>query len=158
MLCLLQNAVLFSLCCVCVSGLADALMTQHRYACDSPESCQTNIYSIECSVAEKIAMMGVSYGARPYTYCPKTLACVSRSRCCQYQTGDCLVPMNDSELVKIYRDCSQAIQCGWLFASSTELTAGQCQIRRKSNYIKADFQCIDGKNKWRYWYTYNSVN
>lgn len=137
-----------SLCRVRVSGLADdnTLTTQHRYACDSPESCQTNIYSIECSVAEKIAMMGVSYGAKPYTsYCPKTVACVSRSRCCQYQTGDCLVPMNDSELVKIYKDCSQAIQCGWLFASSTELI-GQCEIRHRSNYIKADFQCIDGKN------------
>lgn len=117
-------------------------VTQHRYACVSPETCRTNIYSIECSVAEKIAVVGVSYGAKPYSsYCPNTQACVSVQQCCRYEPGDCLVPMNESELYEIYKGCSQAVQCGWLFASSTELT-GDCRVRDRSNYIKADFKCI----------------
>lgn len=91
-------------------------------------------------------MVGVSYGAKPYTsYCPKTQACLNRDLCCRYEPGDCLLPLNDTELVEIYKECSHSLQCGWLFASSVELS-GECKIRDKSNYVKADFKCIDGKS------------
>ncbi|XP_052790236.1 uncharacterized protein LOC128224425 isoform X2 [Mya arenaria] len=128
---------------VCILRSEDEFpQIKHRSACDSPEFCQTNRYSIECPVNEYIAMMGVSYGAKPITnYCPKTQACINQRQCCTYEVGDCIVPFNDTEMVELYSKCSQMQQCGWWFASSTKLP-DDCRVRDRSNYIWADFQCV----------------
>ena len=117
---------------------------RHKYACDSPSSCMTNLYSIECSLGEKIAMKGVFYGAKPYTpFCPNTMACVPKKRCCEHHKDDCLIPYYMKEMWDVFALCSQGQQCGWLYAKSTELK-DNCKIRKKSNYIRADYQCISG--------------
>ncbi|XP_052262551.1 uncharacterized protein LOC127866172 isoform X2 [Dreissena polymorpha] len=114
----------------------------NRSACDSPRSCQTSSYSIECPVDEFIALQKISYGAKPYTpNCPNNNICTNRQHCCRYETGDCLISLNDTELAPVYKDCSHTPQCGWLFASSIPLQR-ECKIRDRSNYIWAEFQCI----------------
>ena len=136
--------------CFDFSGYSQSIdedeLTRHKYACASPPSCGTYMYSMECAVGQKIALRGLYYGAKPYTAaCPDdTQSCVSKTTCCIHQTGDCLIPFSTEELYKVYKLCSRQLQCGWLFASSIDLKS-TCPFRKKSNYIKADFQCIDGK-------------
>lgn len=127
--------------------LDDNGLTRHKYACDSPPSCGTYMYSMECAVGQKIALKGVYYGAKPYTaVCPDTQSCVSKTKCCVYHTNDCLILFDTKELFDVYNLCSRQLQCGWLFASSIDLLKNECAFRRKSNYIRADFQCIDDKS------------
>lgn len=142
-------SILVGVCCICqgYSQLIDEDdLTRHKYACASPPSCGTYMYSMECAVGQKIALRGLYYGAKPYTAaCPDdTQSCVSKTTCCIHQTGDCLIPFSTEELYKVYKLCSRQLQCGWLFASSIDLKS-TCPFRKKSNYIKADFQCIDDK-------------
>ena len=129
-------------------------LTRHKYACDSPPSCGTYMYSMECAVGQKIALKSLYYGAKPYTaVCPDTQSCVSKTTCCVYHKGDCLVPYTTEELFDVYKLCSRQLQCGWLFASSIDLQ-NSCAFRKRSNYIRADFQCIDGKWDFRATYMY----
>ncbi|KAL4241050.1 hypothetical protein ACF0H5_001828 [Mactra antiquata] len=111
-------------------------------ACATPDHCQTNFYSLQCSAVEKVAVWGVNYGAKPYTsYCPNSQTCLSKTRCCGHEPADCVVPMNDTELVNIFTQCSQTIQCGWLFATSIDIK-DKCKIRDRSNYVQTYYQCI----------------
>lgn len=129
-----------------ISQLIDDDLTRHKYACDSPPSCGTYMYSMECAVGQKIALKSLYYGAKPYTaVCPDTQSCVSKTTCCVYHKGDCLVPYTTEELFDVYKLCSRQLQCGWLFASSIDLQ-NSCAFRKRSNYIRADFQCIDDQS------------
>lgn len=128
-----------------ISEIVNGLEVQHRYACDSPNFCHTNRYSIECPVSERIAMIGIKYGAKPYTYtCPKSSeTCVSSRLCCHHESEDCLVPFSDLELMHTYNQCSNRPQCGWFFAKSVELP-DNCRIRDRTNYVWAEYQCVHG--------------
>lgn len=127
--------------------VSDDGFTRHKYACDSPPSCGTYMYSMECAVGQKIALKALYYGAKPYTsVCPDTQSCVSKTTCCVYHSGDCLIPYSDEKLFDVYKLCSRQLQCGWLFASSIDLKNNECAFRKRTNYIRADFQCIDDQS------------
>jgi len=127
-------------------GNEESVQSRHKYACVSAPYCHSNRYSMECAVKEQIAMVGVHYGAKPYTLsCPKSHeTCVHSRLCCHYESGDCIVPYFDEDLAQVYSQCSNHAQCGWFFAKSVELPK-ECRIRDKTNYVWAEYKCLHGK-------------
>ncbi|KAK3580722.1 hypothetical protein CHS0354_005729 [Potamilus streckersoni] len=123
-------------------ALSQKFHSQH--ACNTPDHCYSNIYSLSCPIREKVAIRSLDYGSKKDTIlCPENrAACMDKSHCCTYTPGDCMRSFTTNDSFNVYTSCSQGQRCGWIYASSLDVKQS-CVIREQSNYIRAQFECVN---------------